>query len=105
MSTRIYGCSDDLIEFEGDFSGEVGCYGTDDQEHGVLVVVSDGTLLEVKYGKGGNGVWGITLIKKGVHYLNIEQCDDEDAEIYSDIANFDDGITWAYAATEWEKVK
>ena len=105
MSTRIYGCSDDLIEFEGDFEGEVGCYATDESECGVLVVVSDGTLLEVKYGKNGEGIWEIKLIKKGASFLNIEQCDDEEADIYSDIANFSDGITWAYAAKEWEKVQ
>ena len=32
MAAKIYGTSDDLIEFEGDVDGEVGCYGTDDAE-------------------------------------------------------------------------
>lgn len=54
--TSVYGAGDDLIEFDGEFTGEHGCYGTDDREQGVLVVVSDGTILEVKYGKGGEGV-------------------------------------------------
>ena len=102
--TRIYGCSDDLIEFEGDFSGEIGCYGTDDREKGVLVVVSDGTILEVKYGKGDAGIWVVKLLKCGGLYFNIEQCTDEDAGPYSDIAIFSEGIKWAYAATEWENV-
>lgn len=64
MSAIIYGTSDDLIEFEGDVDGEVGCYGTDNQDQGVLVICSDGTLLEVKYGKNSQAIWDIKLIKK-----------------------------------------
>lgn len=104
MSTEIYGASDDLIEFDGDVSGEVGCYGTDDRERGVLVVCSDGTLLEVKYGKGRRGIWGITLLQRGTLLVEIEQCSDENAERYSDVAKFSDGLKWCYAAKEWEPV-
>lgn len=103
--TRVYGASDDLIEFEGDITGEVGCYGTDDDKHGVLVIMPDGTHLEVKYGKGDEAIWGVVLLKKGTHFDRIEQCENEDDEIYSDIAYFNPGMTGnAYAATEWEKV-
>jgi hypothetical protein len=102
--TKIYGSSDDLIEFEGDFSGEVGQYGTDDDEHGVLVIVSDGTILEVKYGKGGMGIWAITLLKRGTLFEGIEQCTSEDADPYSDVATFREGVTWAYAGTAWSVV-
>jgi len=105
MATKVYGCSDDLIEFVGDVRGEVGSFGTDDAEHGVLVIFSDGTLLEVKYGKGDMGIWEITLINAGQLFINVEPCNDENAKIYSDIANFKDGLKWAYAATEWERVK
>ena len=31
MSTRVYGASDDLIEFDGDLCGEVGCYGSGEE--------------------------------------------------------------------------
>ncbi len=103
--TRVYGASDDLVEFDGEFRGEVGCYGTDDQERGVLVIMSDGTMLEVKYGKGGAGIWGVGLIKKGDLFDRIEQCTDEDADMHSDVALFLPGITGAYAATEWEGVR
>ena len=74
MSTKIYGASDDLVEFEGDVRGEVGCYGTDDRDKGVLVICSDSTLLEVKYGKDGAGVWGIRLIKTGSLFQKIDLC-------------------------------
>ena len=105
MTTKIYGASDDLIEADGDVCGEVGCYGTDDQEHGVLLLLSDGTLLEVKYGKADMGVWGITLVIAGELFEKIEPCSDEDADPHSDVAYFKDGLKWAYAATEWQKVK
>ena len=104
MGTKIYGESDDLIEARGDVRGEVGCYGTDDREHGVLLMFSDGTLLEVKYGKADMGIWGVTLIKAGELFEKIDQCNDEDADPYSDIAYFKDGLKWAYAAKDWQKV-
>jgi hypothetical protein len=105
MATQVYGASDDLIEFEGDVGGEVGCFGTDDRDHGVLVAFSDGTLLEVKYGKGDTGIWGIHVYREGDLFLRVEQCSDEDAERYSDTAFFADGLKWARAATEWERVQ
>ena len=105
MPTRIYGASDDLIEFEGDVIGEVGGFARDDDEQGVLIVCSDGTILETKYGKGGMGIWEIKLLSKGSLFLRIEFCLDEDAEIYSDQAFFADGLKWAYAAEKWERVK
>ena len=104
MTTRVYGASDDLVEFDGDFKGEVGSYGTDDRERGVLVVMSDGSILEVKYGKGDAGIWGVTLLKQGELFERIDQCTDEDAPPYSDEAFFKDGITGAFAATEWQLV-
>ena len=106
QETRIYGTSDDLIEVEGAYTGEVGCYGTDDREKGVLLVVSDGTLLEVKYGKNDSGIWGINIIKKGSCFHSIEICDDEDAKPYSDVVTLRGDIKWVYAATEgWEMVQ
>lgn len=105
MATEVYGASDDLIEFEGDVYGEVGAYGTDDREQGVLIVCSDGTLLEVKYGKAGQAIWGITCLKAGELFNRIDPCDDEDADRYSDTAYFNSGLKYAYAAKDWERVK
>ena len=105
MSTKIYGRSDDLIEFDGDVHGEVGCYGTDDREQGVLVVCSDGTLLEVKYGKDDKGIWEVRCVEKGTLFTYIDPCTDEDAKLYSDVAHFNDGLKWAYAAKDsWSRV-
>lgn len=105
MATKVYGASDDLIEFDGDLRGEVGCYGTDEKSHGVLVVFSDGTLLDVKYGKGDAAIWGISVIHQGTQFDRIEFCDNEDANPYSDVVYLKEGIKWGYAATEWERVQ
>lgn len=105
MATKIYGASDDLIEFDGDVPGEVGCYGTDDDESsGVLLMCSDGTVLKVKYCLRHSGVWGIDCLHKGALFKSIDPCDSSDADPYSDVAHFDDGLKWIYAAKEWERV-
>lgn len=106
MATKIYGASYDLVEFEGDFKGLVGSFGTDDRERGVLVMVSDGTVLEVKYGKNGDAIWEVKLHKKGNLFDRIDLCVDSDSDPYSDVAHFRDGVTWAYAAKDdWEPVR
>ncbi len=106
MTTKIYGASDDLIEFDGDVHGEVGCFGTDDRDQGVLLMCSDGTVLEVKYGKNGDGIWEVKLLKSGALIQRVDQCTSEDANPYSDVAHFRDGLAWVYAAKgNWEKVK
>jgi hypothetical protein len=108
MTTKIYGASDNLIEIESDskqgVGGEVSYYGTEDSDKGVLIICSDGTLLGVKYGKGGMGIWAVTLLNTGNLFEKIEPCTDEDAGIYSDVAYFKDGLKWAYAAKEWERM-
>lgn len=104
--TRVYGCSDDLIEVEGGkAAGEVGYYCSDDDSKGCLLVFDDGTLLSIKYGKNGMGVWEIKLVRSGDAFDRIEQCADEDADPYSDQAFFKREMKWCYSAKEWEMVK
>jgi len=98
--TKIWGTSDDLIEVDGDVRGEVDCY--DDE---VLLICSDGTLLGIKYGKMEMAIWQINVIQEGSFLEGVEQCTSEDADIYSDVALFHDGLKWVYAAKNWEKVK
>ena len=104
MTTNVYGSSDDLIEFEGDVSGEVCHYGTDEHKTGVLLAFSDGTLLDVRYGKPQGGIWEINVLRKGELLIKIESCIDEDADIYSDVATFADGLKWCKEAAEWSDV-
>ena len=95
MATKVYGASDDLIEFEGDVEGEVGHY----SERACKVTMSDGTELLVKYGKPEphGGVWWIRLKSAGPLFERIDECFDEDAKPYSDVAWFKDGLTGARA--------
>jgi hypothetical protein len=101
MTTRVYGTSDDLIEFEGDVSGEVGEFGTEERDRGVLVNFGDGTLLEFKYCGRTDGCWSIRVFCVGRLLDHIVTCDDEDAKIYSDVAHFKDGLTWAKQTSDW----
>jgi hypothetical protein len=104
--TEIYGASDDLIEFDGDYRGEVGCYGTEDSDLGALIVCSDGTVLEIKYGKNDKAIWGINVIERGTLFDRLEICTDEDAHRHSDTVYINEGIKWIYVAKEdWELVR
>ncbi len=104
--TKIYGQSDDNVYFEGDVRAQYSQYGTDDKDTGILIVCSDGTILEAKYGKNDSGIWEIKLRHKGSLFDKIDQCTDEEADPYSDVAHFKPGLKWAYAcsAENWEKV-
>ncbi len=94
----IYGASDDLIEVEGDVNGEHSA------SEGLLFL-SDGTILEIRYGKGTLAVWEIKLIEKGNLFATIVPCFDEDADPYSDTAKFEEGIDWVYFTEEIHKVQ
>lgn len=93
MATKVYGASDDLIEFDGDVYGEVGHF----SDKPCKVTMSDGTELLVKYGKPGphGGVWWIRLLKAGQLFDRIDECFDDNATPYSDVAHFRDGLTGA----------
>jgi len=104
--TEIYGASDDLIEFGGDFKGEIGYYYEGSYNpKGTLIFCDDGTVLRIIYGKAERAIWEITVIKRGSLFARIEICEDEDAGRYSDTAIFESGFKGAYVAKEWERVK
>lgn len=106
MTTTVRGNSDDLIDFEGDLCGEVGCYGTDDRPRGVLLVFDDGTVLEAKYCARVSGVWSFALLHRGKLLDRIDTCNRDDGRgDYSDVVYFKDGLLRAWAAKEdWEEV-
>ncbi len=105
MTTKVYGTSDDLIEIDGDaagdFAGEVGIAA----EGSSLLMFSDGTLLEIGYGKGELAVWWINVLRAGELFRNKIVCDDPDAQVYSDVVPFSEGLKWAYHSKNWERVK
>lgn len=92
--TEIYGASDDLIEFEGGYTGEA-CYCSTSKESPVAVFLSDGTVLEIHY--SDSGVWKIEVKEIGplFNILRIET--DSEAARYSDTCVMKPGIKWAYA--------
>lgn len=79
---RVYGFSDDLVEIEGsDYcKNEIGCY-----NHDVIIDFWDGTEIRIGYGKSDLAVWYIIVENKGRAEHNLYICNDEDADIYSDI--------------------
>lgn len=100
MTTQICGASDDLIEVDGDVSGEsyLGNGGK------TLLVCSDGTALEIQYSVPG--IWALTLIRPGVLFDGIVRCDrDGEGDNYTDVARFKDGLRYVISAKEYEVMK
>ena len=83
---KVYGCSDDLVEIEGSRykDDEIGCYKAD-----VIIFFVDGTKIRVGYPKPGMGVWYINVLVKGDAEQRLIECNDPDAEIYSDVFEID----------------
>lgn len=104
MATKVYGYSDDLIELEGDLCEEVNFIGKEDG-YGCFLGFNDGTMLEVRYGKGSQGIWSVVALSKGPLFDRIDVCGDENDDAYSDIAYLKDGVTCVYWAREWGRIK
>lgn len=83
---KVYGVSDDLVEIEGSKyeEDEIGCY-----DAVVRLCFSDGTKIRVGYPKPGVGVWWILIDEKGTADMRFSACEDEDAEVYSDVLEID----------------
>ncbi len=86
---KIYGCSDDLCEIENSAykEDEIGCF-----DHDVRIRFLDGTTIRVGYPKKEKAVWWIEVEKKGTAKQKLTLCEDEDADIYSDIFEIDSEI-------------
>lgn len=88
---RVYGASDDLVEIIGSQyeEDEIGCFNST-----VKIGFTDGTVIRLKYPKEGLAIWKVDVLVQGSEPYEITVCDDEDAEIYSDIFEIDAEITW-----------
>ena len=86
---KIYCSSDDLVEIENSAyeEDEIGCYNKD-----VQIRFVDGTTIRVGYSKPELAVWYIVVEKQGTAKHTLTICDDEEAEIYSDIFEIDSEI-------------
>ena len=47
----------------------------------------------------------LTVLNQGTLFDRLETCFDEDARTHSDVVYFHDGLKWAYAAQQWERVR
>lgn len=95
----IRGASDDLIEIEGDIQEEF-AYGADNEPE--YLGFSDGTLLQIQYGAGGQGFWRIVPIRYGTaKYSKIESTDED--ENYSDRVTLDGEVKWVLHGKTWTK--
>ena len=78
---KVLGRSDDLVEFYGDigdFEDEIGLY------EGILrIEFDDGTIADIQYGDAG--IWKIELLSAGNGVESFVECENEDADIYSDV--------------------
>ena len=104
MATKVYGASDDLIEFEGDVAGEVGAYGTDDKDHGVLLVFSDGTMLEVSTARPSSQSGASQCWRAGMSFRTSSTVRTRTRYHTPTWRHFGLGLKWCYAAKEWERV-
>ena len=101
-STKIYGQSDDNVITEGEYYSQYSNYSQ--AKKGFLIIVNDGTILKIKYGKEGLAVWSIIVLNKGKLFDTLVTCEDEDADIYSDIVFFSEGVKFMYACADYEKM-
>ena len=80
--TKVYGYSDDnlVIENAPYPYDELSCY-----ESITKIWFTDGTIIRCGYGKSGKGIWWIDVVKAGTAEYTLKTCNDEDADVYSDV--------------------
>ena len=78
---KVYGYSDDNLVIDED---EIGCF-----NQTVEVRFSDGTVIQAGYPKKNKAIWYINVLKKGIAKQILTMCDDENADVYSDIFEID----------------
>lgn len=86
---KVYGVSDDLVIIEGSAykEDEIDCFGKD-----VRIRFLDGTVIRIGYPKHDAAIWWIDIERKGTAAQRLDVCNDEDAQIYSDVFCIDSEI-------------
>ena len=90
---KVYGYSDDIVVIEHLDGGctEIDCFNS-----AVIITFEDGTVITVGYGKLDKGIWWIRIATGGSAFCNLIPCDDEDAEIYSDVFEIEaEAVMWS----------
>ena len=83
---KVYGNSDDIVCIEHLEGGctEISCY-----DKIVVIQFEDMTTIRCGYGKDIGGIWWIKVTQEGTAYYELHVCEDEDADVYSDIFEID----------------
>ena len=98
---KVYGYSDDNLVIEGAPypADEISCF-----EEEVQVWFSDGTIIRCGYPKEGKAIWWIKVLVDGTGESKLTVCDDEDADVYSDVFEIDAEYVKHMASDENEDV-
>ena len=88
---RVYGYSDDNLVVEGAPYpyDEISCF-----DRIARIAFTDGTIIEAWYPKKGQAIWAIEVIEKGTARQTLTICEDEDADIYSDVFEIEADFEW-----------
>lgn len=79
---QVSGCSDDLVEIDGDWQDEIGCFGQI-----VNIEFDDGTEIEVKY---DDGAWKVKVLREGSADHRTERLE-TNGDYYSDLFTIETG--------------
>lgn len=98
---NIYGASDDLIEIDGtSFPAEEFNVYLDTPADSLILAVSDGTILRVRYDE--DGIWRFTPVLVGSAGVSIEQGHDD--RRHSDLVTLTgDDLSWVVLGTQIAK--
>ena len=83
---KVYGYSDDIVCIE---HLEGGCTEIDCYDKIVAIQFDDMTTIRCGYGKKSGGIWWIKVTQEGSAQHELTVCDDEDADVYSDVFTID----------------
>ena len=85
---KVFGCSDDLVEIEGDIREEYPFYDNDDDCR--YLSFSDGTVLKIIY--DDDGLWRVSLITRGG--CEFEKVEGSVIEDTNDIVTLKGELSW-----------
>lgn len=108
MSIKLYGQSDDNIYAEGIINGQFSHYESHKDINEILCYTMSNekinTVVIFYYSKPNKGIWGINVLKKGTDFDYIDFCEDEDADIYSDILYLNKNVDKIYCVHKWTHI-
>ena len=94
--SKVYGASDDIVVIQ-DSDGTHHEIDYHNDVDAVVIGFEDDTVIRVGYGKGNKGIWWIEIVTTGSATCKMTECNDEDAEVYSDVFEIrSEVVGWGY---------